>query len=185
MNHMRQQQRGAVLIISLILLVVLTLLGLSAMRNTSLEESMAGNMRAENVAFQAAEAALRNGEEWLTELTAKPLANGTGSTGIWLLDAPDADDTDDQPWWRQRDAAWWAANGEELGDDVDLTYLAGTNLPVQPLYIIEERGVKRDSLNVGQQQDFIGLDYYQVTARGLDMSQRSEVFVRSTFARRF
>ena len=49
----RNQQRGAVLIISLIMLLVLTLLGVTSMRTTILEEKMAGNLRDKNTSFQA------------------------------------------------------------------------------------------------------------------------------------
>ena len=52
------KQQGAVLVVSLIMLLVMTLIGLSAMRSTVLEEKMAGNYRDSNIAFQAAEAVL-------------------------------------------------------------------------------------------------------------------------------
>jgi type IV pilus assembly protein PilX len=57
-----RKQDGAVLITALLLLLVMTLLGLSGARTTTLEEKMAGNMRDRHRAFQAAEAALREGE---------------------------------------------------------------------------------------------------------------------------
>lgn len=60
-NH-RSQQSGAALVVGLIFLVILTLLGLTAMQTGILEERMAGNSRDRNIAFQAAEAALRDGE---------------------------------------------------------------------------------------------------------------------------
>lgn len=52
------RQRGAVLIVSLILLVVLTLLGVTAMNSTSLDEKMAANNQQTTRAFQAAESGL-------------------------------------------------------------------------------------------------------------------------------
>ena len=55
-------QEGAVLVVGLIILVLLTLLGVQAMRGNVSQERMAFNMRERNVAFQAAEAALRVGE---------------------------------------------------------------------------------------------------------------------------
>lgn len=55
-------QKGAVLVIGLIILVVLTLLGVQGMRTNVAQERMAANMRERNMAFQAAEAALRVGE---------------------------------------------------------------------------------------------------------------------------
>ncbi len=58
----RRQQSGAALVVSLIFLVILTLLGLTAMQTGILEERMAGNTRDRNLAFQAAEAAMRDAE---------------------------------------------------------------------------------------------------------------------------
>jgi type IV pilus assembly protein PilX len=58
-NH----QSGAVLVISLIMLLLLTLIGISSIQTTSLEEKMAGNLRDRNIAFQAAESAIRDAEQ--------------------------------------------------------------------------------------------------------------------------
>ncbi len=68
MNCMREQmmrstQNGAVLPITLILMVLMTLVGLSTMNTSVLSERMAGNYDNVNVAFQAAEAALRDAEQ--------------------------------------------------------------------------------------------------------------------------
>ena len=52
-----KQQRGVVLVTGLIFLVILTLLGTTALQGTVLEEKMAGNLRDETLALQAAEAA--------------------------------------------------------------------------------------------------------------------------------
>lgn len=52
-------QKGAVLIVALLFLVVLTMLGVTAMTGTTLEERMAGNARDGAVAMHAAEASLR------------------------------------------------------------------------------------------------------------------------------
>ncbi|MFI8742234.1 pilus assembly PilX family protein [Stutzerimonas zhaodongensis] len=56
-------QKGAVLVVALIMLLLLTVIGLASMRGTSLQESMSGNMRDSSLALQASEAALRKGEE--------------------------------------------------------------------------------------------------------------------------
>lgn len=54
--------RGAALIISLVILVVITLLGVASLRNVVLEEKMVTNYYDRSLAFQAAEAGLRAGE---------------------------------------------------------------------------------------------------------------------------
>lgn len=58
MQDSRKQQRGAALIIGLILLMVLTVLAISTMRTASLELLMAGNAQYRENAFQLAESGL-------------------------------------------------------------------------------------------------------------------------------
>ena len=63
-----RRQSGAVLLVSLVILVVLTLLGVSTMNTTQLGEKMAANNQQMNHAFQAAETALsqafNNSDAW-------------------------------------------------------------------------------------------------------------------------
>lgn len=61
------RQAGSVLIVSLIFLLLLTIVGVSAMNMTSLEERMSGNFRDHDLAFQAAEAALLDAEEFVEQ----------------------------------------------------------------------------------------------------------------------
>lgn len=58
-NTTYRRQQGSALIIGLIIVLMMTLLGITTLRTTVLQERMAGNERDMNVAFQAAEAALR------------------------------------------------------------------------------------------------------------------------------
>jgi type IV pilus assembly protein PilX len=62
------RQKGAVLIVALLFLVILTILGLTAMQGTTMEERMSGNSRDINVALQAAEAALRDARRDINRL---------------------------------------------------------------------------------------------------------------------
>ena len=59
-------QRGAVLVVSLMILLVMTLISITALRTTSMDEKMASNARQRQIAFNAAETALREAEEELT-----------------------------------------------------------------------------------------------------------------------
>ncbi|MCR4302391.1 MAG: PilX N-terminal domain-containing pilus assembly protein, partial [Sulfuricaulis sp.] len=60
--RMPLRQRGVVLVMSLVFLVLLTILGITTLNMTSLEEKMAGNTKDRNLAFQATESALLAGE---------------------------------------------------------------------------------------------------------------------------
>ncbi|MDH5711418.1 MAG: pilus assembly PilX N-terminal domain-containing protein [Gammaproteobacteria bacterium] len=51
-------QSGLVLVVALIILVVLTLIGISSMSSSTLEMKVAGNMQQHTVAFQAAQSRL-------------------------------------------------------------------------------------------------------------------------------
>ena len=58
-SSFRQYQHGVVLIVALVLLVVISLLAVSSMRNAGSAEKVAGNVRTTELATQSAEIALR------------------------------------------------------------------------------------------------------------------------------
>jgi type IV pilus assembly protein PilX len=58
LTHRARRQRGAALVIGLILLAVITLLAVAGMNSASLELVMAGNMQTKERAFQTAEAGI-------------------------------------------------------------------------------------------------------------------------------
>ncbi|WP_052064110.1 pilus assembly PilX family protein [Acidihalobacter prosperus] len=61
------RERGFALVVSLLILVILTLLGVSMFGNVGLQERMAGNTREKNRAFAAAQTALQYAQWWLTQ----------------------------------------------------------------------------------------------------------------------
>lgn len=123
------RQIGAVLVISLLILLVLTILGMSAMGTAGLEEKMAGNARAKDLSFQAAESALRAGEARFetggTWFTTPPDIGGTGADRIWGWDTTGITAANPQT------ASWWSANA------IALTGNFGDPNP-NPRYVIEE-----------------------------------------------
>lgn len=64
-QSIRKHQSGAALIMSLLLLTVMTLVSVTAMQSTLLEEKMAGNTRDRQLSFEAAEAAIHAAEQYL------------------------------------------------------------------------------------------------------------------------
>jgi len=63
---MRSSQRGAALVFALVFLVVLTLIGIGVVGTTTTEERLARNFRDTDIAFAAAEAAMRDAEVRIT-----------------------------------------------------------------------------------------------------------------------
>jgi type IV pilus assembly protein PilX len=76
------RQSGSVLIVSLVFLLLLTIVGVSAMNMTRLQERMTGNFRDHELAFQAAEAALLDAEAYvegnfdITQAITSPACSG-------------------------------------------------------------------------------------------------------------
>lgn len=58
-SSLAHKQQGAVLIVALVFLVILTIAGVTAMRFATIEERMAGNIQFRNQAFQIAQSELR------------------------------------------------------------------------------------------------------------------------------
>ena len=75
----RRRQRGIALITAILLLVVMTIMAISMMRNYGVEEKIAGNTREKERALNAAVSAQQYAEYWLSANTA-PVASGC--TGI-------------------------------------------------------------------------------------------------------
>lgn len=95
-NARHSSQHGVVLIISLILLVVISLLTVTSMRNAASSESVAGNVRKTELATQAAEIALRYCEEHVLKImgtsppptTTPTLATTPATPIIWEPTTP-------------------------------------------------------------------------------------------------
>jgi type IV pilus assembly protein PilX len=85
-NTFQKQQSGAALIVALIFLLLMTMLGTSAMRTATMQERMAGNMRDSNLGFQGAEAALRAAEEFLLDTDVLPEFND--QDGLYQINSP-------------------------------------------------------------------------------------------------
>tara|TARA_R110002111_G_scaffold8723_3_gene31412 strand:- start:1062 stop:1607 length:546 start_codon:yes stop_codon:yes gene_type:complete len=176
-NYVNRKQSGVVLIISLIMLVLLTLIGVTAMQVTGLEEKMAGNMKSNNLAFQSAETALREGENWLATRTAEPPVD---SAPVWAFNDMDPDSADSTPWWfdSERNATWWSANAVQPSVTLN-------GVPTDPLYLIEFKYFASDTLNIGTNNPPPGVNYYQITAKGTGANAQSRQLLQSITARRF
>lgn len=160
------KQRGAVLVVSLMILFMLTMISLSSMQTTTLEEKMTGNMRDRNIAFQAAEAALRVAE---SELSAVVLPNFNGSSYLYQ---PEND------LWKSVD---WANNATET--KVIPNSIAG--VIQDPRFYLEELPTSitaGDSLVAGFSPPS-ETGNYRATSKGFGGSSTAEVVLQTTYRR--
>lgn len=75
LRPVRRKQKGATLIVALIILLVLSISTASALQNITLQERMAANMLDNTLAFHAAEDALLGAETWLLDKDATRTVN--------------------------------------------------------------------------------------------------------------
>lgn len=84
-----RHQRGAVLFVGLMLLILMALLGLAGMQSTTLQERMAGNYRNYTLAFERTEAVLRARERLIRTTVA---SNAATSSDVERCSVEDAFD---------------------------------------------------------------------------------------------
>ncbi|MGB1310399.1 MAG: pilus assembly PilX family protein, partial [Leucothrix sp.] len=93
-----KKQSGTVLILGLTLILILSVIVISSARTTVLQQKMSANLRDKELAFQAAESALKIGESYLRDTQREDLAgNFSGSEGLFLFDN-NLDLADDSAW---------------------------------------------------------------------------------------
>lgn len=152
-------QSGAALVVGLIFIVLLTMLGISAFGISSLEERMAGHSRDRLLAFQAAEAALRDCED-----------NGLsgGSYVVYTSQSPAR--------WTSGDPVWTGTNSKAYADTI-------TGISSPPRCILEE--MERQDCMVGgslaSHTASSGSYLYRVTARGVGASPNTVVMLQTVF----
>ena len=74
------QQKGAVLFITLIMLVLLIVIGFNALSTSDVQSRLVGNAQFQNIAKERAENALAQAEQWITQKTSG--VSNTKNTGF-------------------------------------------------------------------------------------------------------
>lgn len=169
-------QRGSVLLVSLIMLLVMTLIGISGMRTSLLEERMAGNMRDHDLAFQAAEAALRAAEDYI-------------DTSIISTNNFDADGTDGL--YDNSDVRIWENINWDANDSLEYSaFDSSLNVTSPPRYVIQllsVAGSASDELNLDNQGQGTGageINTFTITVRGTGGADSSVTYLQSTWGKR-
>ena len=164
-TYMKSSQTGSALIVSLMILLVLTLIGVTAMSGSNLEEKMSGNSRDTMLAFQASEAALREGERVVANLVTKAPFAGCNSTYTYAQGCkPDV-----------TSAATWT-NAAIYPGTID-------KVKTPPKYIIEFTGVApgSPSLTIDNYGDnsLQDISTFRVTTRGTGGTDSAVVLLES------
>lgn len=171
-----RQQQGSVLIISLILMVVLTILGVSGMKTSLLEEKMAGNLRDSQLAFQAAEATLKQAEQYIDDnIVSIVHFDDDGSDGLY--------DTSTQKLWET--IAW-----DDNDSIANANFGTGYSINTPPRFIVQHLVSQQSNVddlnldNYGQGTGAGRIEMFLITARATGSSGNSVVTLQSTYGKR-
>ena len=177
----RRNQSGVVLFMSLVILLILTILGLSSVQTTSLQERMSRNASDSNLAFQAAESALRDGEDLLGGFGSMT-AFDNGGTGTGRENGPQ-----EVPAWEVVD--WSPTTDSCTGCIPAETAISGT--ATQPKYVVEHvKTVESDDdrlnlNNIGVTTGAGKTEVFRVTAFGVGGTDSARVMLQSTYGVRY
>lgn len=164
-------QRGVALVVALLLLLVITLVGLAAVRGTIMQQKMASNLFDRQIAFQSTEAALRVAEQ---QITADPKAAYIRDCSVLGANPCGADPFDD--------ANRPAGAIQNVGKGVTSSqYTASSVAFGQPQFVVENMGTFKDPSAHGLNQTANSQQYggggpglshvfFRVTARSGDPS---------------
>lgn len=170
------RQRGVALFISLVLLLVLTIIGVSAVQTTSLETRMARNEHDTLLAFQAAESALRDAEAFLNGVNNTDGFTAAGAGGLW-----DAANVGQLERWEQ--AGVWTGGGS-----VEAPTAVDGEVAQRPRYLIEHlitvsRGENPYQIETDYPAPSDRIAMFRITALGIGGSANAQVLLQTTFGR--
>lgn len=176
-NNLHNRQQGVALVMSLIILISLTMLGLTSIQRTTTDLSMAGNQREVGLMFHAAEVGLSGAEDFITASTSNAdfddNANG-------LYEVLQSDPAYSGP--SYFNASLWTNQSQSTN----------TNLATieQPRYMIEYVGDRKQNpladVNIGTygtQQTGDVVSIYRSTSRGAGLTGNSYRYVQSYFGK--
>lgn len=172
------REKGVALVTVLMFLMVMMIIGVAAMQSSTLQQWMSGSSRDQDISFQAAENAARQGEAWIEALVVPPpMQNGNCSAPclvVWKKDAPEINSG------LFLDHVWWNA-GTNIRSGAAIT-----GVPTPPKLVVEYVGFSRDSNGslLWASQPYGG-ELYRVTARGTGVTDDSRSVVQSTYSKRF
>lgn len=171
-------QKGAVLFVSLIMLVVVTLMGVIAMKSSTLQEKLAAAAMDQNVAFQAAESALRDAEMYISSSVTAASGFSADCTNGLCLPSTSA-------------ISAWAAIADWNTSALPIVYGSQTAAPAissvarQPRYIIELLGDIPCSVGCSLNMQKLESDgtAFRITAMGWGKRTSTPVMLQSIYVK--
>ncbi len=179
-----RRQQGVVMAVALIMLLMLTIIGVTSMSSGNLQEVMARNMLDRNYAFQAGESGLRDAEiDVENNMTAGTNFDTSCTNGLCLPPASTAD----PPVWEtiNWDSASLTRDFGEFTGGTDYKNALVPNLAAVPKYIIEYNDIACDPTVPGEELGTaVKFDKYRITSQAAGRSNVARIRLQSTYRKR-
>ncbi|NOZ52567.1 MAG: hypothetical protein GXP08_05400 [Gammaproteobacteria bacterium] len=177
------QSNGSILITSLLLLLVMTILAVTALNSTVMEEKMSSNTRQKNLAHQAAETALKAAEAWLDNTANVGIHDDVVQKFTGVAERYNsATSASSLNWDTNTSSAWTISNSQAV--TTLTTFPNDANLiPGAPRYLIEYVGrVGEPPLNFTDPD--LRQYAFRVVAIGWGPDKNTKVVLSSSFRKR-
>ena len=168
---------------ALLMLFVLTLIGVSSISTTTMEEKMSGNTRNRQLAFQAAESVVRDAEKFIDTAIIIPSTQftNTGVGGLYTLGkGPSSSEAIDSAWWTTHNKVHYTSTKQ--------------GIKTQPQYVIEYLGSSSQASSPTSINIFGGgggggggqgsIETFRITARGTGATDNAIVVLQTHYGKR-
>lgn len=188
--------RGAVLITALIILLVMTMIGIAGMDETITEDRMLMNFRDRSMAMNSAESSLRATESWLglqtikptlqmaSQCTTPPLCGASSGYVVW-------ENGEQGNTWAANNWTWWTTNAVTYQGSGAAPSILG-NAASQPRSLVEFREFNATStsgiasnLNAERSMQGIGWHFYNIYGAGTGYRPETFAVISTTFKKWF
>ena len=175
---LRRHEAGAVLVIGMLALALLTIIGVAATNTGSLESEISGNEKAYQQAFYASELALVSGESILETLANRATLNEGSTVGRYTQGTLSFQQNTTQL--GKLSGGTWQPLQWNSSDSA-----AVINLPDGLSNTIQPRSFKSDSLGRGIAYGETGIYYFTIAALGTGGDKAANVLLETIYAKRY
>ena len=171
-----KKEQGVVLFMSLVMLLIITVLGLSSVQTTSMQERMARNSRDSNLAFISAEAGLKSAEFVVSRYVVEESLDALVESSPGLFFEKSYNGTQN---WENFD---WENGDYYVADAVEGT----AAVPKYIVEIVQAVTAYEDNVNLNNIDQDMGASrthIYRITAYGTGGTPNTHAMIQSTYGK--
>jgi type IV pilus assembly protein PilX len=166
------EQKGAVLIVSILILLILTFIGVSTLQVAPLQEKIAANYQDTNISFQAADTVEREAETFVDSLV--DISSFTNSNGLYTAGNVPNPFT----------SGTWSGSASRASTQ-SIPGAANARYFVEMVGTYDSGTVSLNIYNYGQDPNTGPVTVFRIVVHATDTTGTAETIVQSFYGRRF